>query len=125
MIFPRCLSWTILRGGKRFSLQNILSIPSALIGVYVFHHSRTFVYVGQSHDIRSRLRQHYDGSHSKQLRMWLDALDGDVKFNYFDCVNADVDDLEKSMIRFLQPFANEHLYGKYRPKPTNWRKIHV
>ena len=68
---------------------------------------------------------HYDDSHNKSLRIWLDALDGDIEFTYFRCAETDMNDLEKSMIQFLQPFANEHRYSKYQPKTINWRENHV
>lgn len=125
MIFPVSFSSTVFSNGRRFSLQNIFSIPFEITGVYVFYHSRTFVYVGQSDDIRSRLKQHYDASHSKLFRIWLDALDGNLKFTYFIVEKVDLDDLEKSMIQFLQPFANNHRYGEYQPKPINWRQAYV
>ena len=121
MIFSRSFISSVLANAKPFKLENIFSIPFSITGVYILFHSRTIVYVGQSQDIRSRMRQHYDGSHNKAVRIWIDALDGDIEFAYFHCVNVDIDDAEKSMIKFLQPFANERRYHEYQPKSKIWR----
>lgn len=121
MIFPETFCSAVLSHGRRFSLSNILSIPAAINGVYVLFHSRTFIYVGKSTDVRSRMLMHYDGTHNRLLRVWINALDGRIRFKYFCCTSLDVDDVEKSMIRFLQPFANAHRYSEYQPMPITWR----
>ena len=125
VLFSNTFSIDIQEHGKRFTLQNILSIRSNATGVYIFHYNRSFVYVGQSkshHGIRERLINHYRGSHNEKLAVWVKALDGDVKFTYITCRDTEVDDLEKSLILYLQPITNVSRYPGYTPKHANWRK---
>ncbi len=126
MLFPNNFSRELRNNGRRFTLQNILDIPKKTIGVYIFYHNHDFVYVGKSTDqgVQERLTQHYNGSHNAKLSLWVKALDGDVKFIYLRCEETEIDDLEKSLILFLQPITNEDRYQDYTPKSTNWRKTH-
>ena len=125
MEFPNTFSAGIRKYGKRFVPVNILALPD-VVGVYVLFYNRDFVYVGKSENnqgVKKRLTDHYKGSSSNEkLRDWLEALDGDVKFTYISCRTDKVDDLERSLICYLQPIANEIMYRDYRPKPTKWRK---
>ena len=126
MLFQEGLPGEVREHGRRFTLQNILSIPASTCGVYVFHYKRAFVYVGKSQSagqgIRERLTKHYNGSHSERLTTWIRALDGDVHFTYMRCEEAQTDDLERSLIHFLQPMVNVERYSDYQPKPTYWRE---
>lgn len=125
MLFPNTFSLDIQRRGKRFTLQNILSVPSNITGVYVLYHKRSFVYVGQSKGrLKERMIKHYSESHNKKLAVWIEALDGDVEFTYITCQTTEVDDFEKSLICYLQPITNEERYISYTPKRTIWRKTH-
>ena len=126
MLFPNTFSADIRKHGKRFIPVNIQELPD-VGGVYILFHNRNFVYVGKSENnqgVRKRLTNHYDGSSNEKLRNWLEALDGDVKFTYISCRTDEVDDLERSLICYLQPIANKIMYRDYRPKPTKWRKTH-
>lgn len=128
MLFQECFSEELRENGRRFTLQNILSIPGNTRGVYVLHYVQTFVYVGKSQaadqGIRERLTQHYNDSHSERLSMWIRALDGDVQFTYLHCEEGQTDDLERSLIHYLQPMVNLDRYPNYKPKPTPWRKTY-
>ena len=125
MLFPSNFSKKLRSNGRRFTLQKILEIPKETIGVYIFHYNHVFVYVGQSIGVQERLRQHYDNrSHNEELSLWVKALDGDVQFTYLRCEEIEIDDLEKSLILYLQPRTNKDRYIGYTPKPTNWRKAH-
>ena len=128
MVFHEGLSGELREYGRRFTLQNILSIPGSTCGVYIFHYDQVFVYVGKSQSadqgVRERLTQHYNGSHSERLSIWIRALDGDVHFTYMHCEEHQTDDLERSLIHYLQPIANVDRYPNYQPQPTYWRKTY-
>ena len=124
MLFPNNFSKELRNKGRRFTLQNILAIPKKTIGVYIFYYNHDFVYVGQSTGVQERLTQHYSGSHNQKLSLWVEALDGDIQFTYLRCEDTEIDDLEKSLILFLQPITNEDQYKDYTPKSTYWRKTH-
>lgn len=125
MLFPNTFSTEVRKYGERFTLRNILSVMPKTLGVYIFYYKRTFVYVGQSESIRDRLRSHYNESHNEGLAVWLEALDGDVQFTHIKCCRAQVDDLERSLILYLQPVANRDRFQGYLPERTEWRKTHA
>ena len=128
MLFPNTFSAGIRKGGKKFAPTNIQALRKDVVGVYILFYNRDFVYVGKSKSnqgVRKRLFNHFDGSSNKKLRIWLDALDGDIKFTYISCQTDEVDDLERSLIRYLQPITNEIMYPGYRPKLTKWRKTYA
>lgn len=102
-------------------MQNILSIPTGKSGVYVLYYESSFVYVGKAGDIRNRLTQHYNGSHNPKLSIWISALDGSIKLTYLPCHEEDLDDLERSLIIYLQPAANVERFVGYEPLQTQWR----
>ena len=125
MLFPNTFTRDVKRYGKRFVLRNILSIPPDIGGVYIFHYNHNFVYVGQSarsEGLSKRLNRHYNGSHNKELATWFKAFDGDLHFTHISCCDVQIDDLERSLIRHLQPITNKLLYRDYRPLPLDWRK---
>lgn len=125
MIFPRDYAGLLMRHAKRFTFGNITSLPHSRSGVYLFVHKETFVYVGKSSEalgVRERLLVHYRDTHNDRLHAWLSALDGDVGFTYLTCREWELDDLEKSLITFLQPRANEIRYRQYTPKTQKWSK---
>lgn len=126
MLFPSAFSTDLRRHGKRFTFQNIMSVPRTLVGVYVFHYGPLFIYVGKAGDrsIQKRLGEHYNGSHNPKLAIWIRALDGDIMFSYVPCDREVIDDLERSMIQHLQPEANQHRYETFVPAATLWRKTH-
>lgn len=127
MLFSSTFSRDIRRHGKRFTLHNILSVRPDLSGVYIFYYRRIFVYVGQSthsQGIRNRLVQHYNASHNLSFSVWLAAFDGDIQFTHISCCDQEVDDLERSLIRHLQPITNKTIYRDYLPFPVNWRKTY-
>lgn len=103
-----------------------MSVPQTLVGVYVLHYRSFFIYVGKAapRPIRKRLEDHYNGSHNERLTVWIRALDGDIMFNYISCDGEMVDDLERSMIQYLQPETNQHRYETFVPAKTLWRKTH-
>ena len=102
-------------------MQNILSIPTGMSGVYVLYYASFFVYVGKAQGIRNRLTQHYNESHSPKLRIWISALDGNINFTYLPCDEDGLDDLERSLIIYLQPVANVDRFVGYEPLQTQWR----
>ena len=128
MRFPSSFAADLRQHGKTFTLQNILSVSRRKAGVYVFYHRNTFVYVGKSQStagIQERLVAHYNESHSPELETWIAACNGDMKFTHIPCRDTDVDDLERSLIIYLQPVVNKLRYGGYTPKNAFWRKTHA
>ena len=113
-------STKLRRLGRSFTLQNILSVPQE-VGVYVLYYGLSFVYVGKASGLRTRLTQHYNGSHNAKLAVWLSALDGEVRVAYLCCSEQEVDDLERSLIKYLQPVANIDRFSGYCPVQTQWR----
>lgn len=89
--------------------------------MYVLYYGAFFVYVGKATGIRNRLTQHYNGPHNRRLSIWISALDGDINFTYVTCNKEDLDDLEKSLIIYLQPVANIDRFVGYEPKQIEWR----
>ena len=120
MLFPARFSAELRRLGRSFTLQSILSVPEN-VGVYVLYYGPSFVYVGKTGGLRSRLTQHYNGSHNERLAVWLSALDGEVKVTYLRCSEEEVDDLERSLIKYLQPIANIDRFTGYDPVQVEWR----
>lgn len=120
MLFPMRFSTKLRRLGRSFTLQNILSVPQE-VGVYVLYYGLSFVYVGKASGLRTRLTQHYNGSHNAKLAVWLSALDGEVRVAYLCCSEQEVDDLERSLIKYLQPVANIDRFSGYCPVQTQWR----
>ena len=121
MLFANRFSTQLRRDGRRFTLQNILSIPMGTSGVYVLYYDSSFVYVGKARSVRDRLTQHYNGSHSRKLAIWITALDGSISFTYLSSGEEDLDDLERSLIAYLQPVANVERFVGYEPLQTQWR----
>ena len=127
MIFPENYASLVIRHAKRFTFGNVSALPTARGGVYLFSHKRTFVYIGKSAKglgVRERLLIHYGGTHNDGLDTWLRALDGDVSFSYVTCQDCELDDLERSLIIFLQPRTNQVLYRNYTPNRKTWRKYY-
>lgn len=125
MHFPKRFALGLADHAKRFTVGNVTGLPHAQSGVYVFLYGETFIYVGKSSKalgVKQRLLSHYNGTHNRKLDTWLRALDGEVRFAYVTCQEDDLDDLEKSMIIFLQPRANEILYKSYVPAHKQWSK---
>ena len=85
------------------------------------------MYVGKSAiglGVRERLLVHYNDTHNDRLATWLRALDGEVGFTYVTCTECDLNDLEKSLIIFLQPRTNEIRYKYYTPNKRKWRRYY-
>ena len=118
MIFKENFTAKVKSNSKRFTLQNIISLPKNRVGIYIIHYRSFFVYVGKSgagQGVRNRLKSHYDGTHSDLFKLWIHALDGNLMFTPIYCDEPQIGDLEKSAIRFLQPKANKQMYANYNP----------
>ena len=127
MLFPNTFSADIRKNGRKFTWINIDALPD-VVGVYILFYKCHFVYVGKSVGVKGRLINHYentvrpDGSSNENLRDLLGALDGAIKFTYISCRPDELDDLERSLICYLQPTTNEVMYSSYRPRSTEWKK---
>ena len=127
MLFPNSFSRDLYKRSIRYSLHNVLTIPKDIGGVYIFLYKQNFVYVGQSklnQGLSKRLYHHYHNSHSEELTIWIKAFFGELRFSYISCSDSVVDDLERSLIRHLQPIVNKIKYPKYQPQLTQWTKAY-
>ena len=118
MKFPDGFSNHLKSIAFRFKWQKIQDVAEAACGVYIFIHKRSYLYVGKgagSDGVRERLLAHYNGTHNKELERNLKALNGTVRVAVIECESGDVDDLEKSLIRHLQPSCNDIRYQDYQP----------
>ncbi len=116
MIFPDGFANYLKRRGFKFRVSNIESIPSNASGVYVFFYKSRYLYVGKSgsnQGIRERLYTHLNDTHNPGLRREHNCLKSTMMISWIPCEDFDLDDLEKSLIRHLQPAHNEVRYLDY------------
>ena len=71
------------------------------------------IYIGQSQDqgIKERLMQHWNGSHSDELKAWISGFGSEILFGYKIIEITKVDIYERYYIRKFQPCANIIMYG--------------
>lgn len=127
MLFPLAFSKELVKNSIRFSIKNIDAIPKKIGGVYIILYKQNFIYVGQSklnEGLSKRLYNHYNGSHSEDLSVWIEAFYSNIHFTYISCCDTVVDDLERSLIRHLQPITNKIKYRSYQPHSTQWTKTY-
>lgn len=89
----------------------VAGIPRDAVGVYAFwfRHTGRCIYVGETtkQTIRVRLQQHWRGSHSGRLRLWMQAY-GDHFDVCYAMVRANrIKRLERRLIERWLPEANE------------------
>ena len=94
---------------KPLRLSIVEDIEDGVHGIYGFWYDQTCVYIGKAKDqpIKSRLIQHWRGSHNRQLRDWMDAEGQNIGFAYLEISDTDaVDCHERYYIRRFQPMSN-------------------
>ena len=94
-----------------YGYLGIETVPKNVIGVYSFwcRVPRKCIYVGQTdRPIRERLQEHFDGSHSRDLRRWIRFFGGDLVVCWVEAPLHRLDDLEKRYIRKWHPLTNRH-----------------
>ena len=95
----------------QWSYTAISKIPRANFGVYAFwcRDNGKCIYVGKAKDspIRSRLNDHWRGSHNEILKLWIQAFGGNLDVCYMTAERSKIDTLEKRLIKAWKPEANE------------------
>lgn len=95
---------------------NIIQLPHES-GIYIFWdecvgkaRSKSSIgrciYVGQSKNLKARLRQHFNGSHNKYLSLWIKNYGNRLKVHIAYRAKEKLDRLEKRLIRVLNPKVN-------------------
>ena len=94
-----------------FTLLTIESSVPDEPGIYGFKYRNYFVYIGQSTNLRARLKKYWNNtSHSDGLHLWLKAKKTDMKITFKTYETADrISTMEKYFIKIYQPKANQLL----------------
>ncbi len=79
-------------------------------GVYLISDLRGPLYVGRG-NLRARFDKHQEDSHNRDLRMALRNPVGETNFGWLIVGMPEQAELEKSLIRALQPLCNDILYA--------------
>ena len=93
---------------KRFSWVNISRVSNAEFGIYAFWTKRFCVYVGlaKKQGFRTRLMQHYRGSHNEKLNLWLQSS-VDIYFSTEVIEDfSTIETMEKLRIKQYSPLTN-------------------
>lgn len=95
-------------GRKPLRRPVIMRVPEKP-GVYSFWHKEKArcIYVGESENLRSRLLQHYRGSHNSDLKSWIMCYFSDIEICYMEASISQIKILEESFIQKLNPITNK------------------
>ncbi|WP_157695141.1 GIY-YIG nuclease family protein [Nakamurella panacisegetis] len=99
----------VLDGTVRYTLGGSVSVP-ADPGVYLIHDLRGVLYVGRTANLYQRYFQHYWDSHNSRVTAALRRPLGRMEFSWMSVDLVDQADLERTLIRSLQPLCNRLLY---------------
>ena len=93
-----------------WSYGTLATMRGDTVGVYAFWFRRTgrCIYVGQAaqQPIKSRLRQHWRGSHNETLRLWMAAYGEYLDVCFAPVARNKIDAIERRLIRLWRPEAN-------------------
>lgn len=85
---------------RPFTKEDVESLDANQNGVYGLHHTKDWVYVGKSEDIRGRLLDHLNGDNP--------CITNDSPTHWVaESVNGDPSDREKELILELDPICNK------------------
>jgi len=118
MIFPDGFADRIKAGAIRFKFSEIEALDESICGVYLFIHKANYLYVGKSGGslgIRERLKGHFTSTHNQRLSTWIRLCNGTLRVACVICNECELDDLERSLIKHLQPQLNKIRYDSYTP----------
>ena len=94
-----------------WNYYNISLIPKSLFGVYAFWnpYNGKCIYVGKAKEssIRDRLKTHWKYSHNEELRLWIAAFHAKLDICYMTAEKADIDTLERRLIKMWKPETNK------------------
>ena len=95
----------------KFSYSGITKIPKGVSGVYAFwcRDNSKCVYVGMAKEqpIRTRILQHWRGSHNEKLNMWMREFGNHLDVCYMSVQSNRIARLENRLIRMWKPEAND------------------
>ncbi len=94
-------------GSIRYRLTNEVRVPRAS-GVYVIGDFRGPAYVGKSDNLRRRFVEHYEAEENPLLAAVMARPIGELRFAWV--VTAEADQLERQLIRALDPQCNRIKY---------------
>lgn len=94
-----------------FGYDAITRVPRDVRGVYAFWYKERgrCIYVGMTErqTIRTRLFQHWSGSHNETLRLWLSEFGDHIEFCWLQVPVSRVRGMERRLIDLWQPEADE------------------
>jgi len=99
---------------RRFNWLNIGKAPDDEFGIYSIWSKNLCIYVGKAEkqSIRSRLQQHYSGSHNDKLDKWIKSSHP-LWFSYESVANKTaIDAKERNRIKRFAPITNKVLLKK-------------
>lgn len=98
-----------LDGTVAYSQGGSLSVPQRP-GVYLIHDLRGVLYVGRTANLHQRYFQHYWGSHNNKVTAVLRRPVGRLEFSWIVSELDEQIELERDLIRAIQPLCNRLLY---------------
>lgn len=98
-----------LDGTVTYSQGGSLSVPQRP-GVYLIHDLRGVLYVGRTANLYQRFFQHYWGSHNNSVTTVLRRPVGRLEFSWILSGMDEQKELERDLIRAIQPLCNRLLY---------------
>ena len=95
----------------KFSYTGIVKIPKDISGVYAFwcRDNMKCIYVGMAKDqsIRTRILQHWRGSHNEKLNLWMREFGNNLDICYMSVQSSQIARLEDRLITMWNPEAND------------------
>lgn len=99
----------ILDGTVAYTVGGSLSVPHKP-GVYLIHDLRGVLYVGRTANLHQRYFQHYWDSHNSKVTAVLRRPVGRIEFSWITTDLSEQAQLERDLIRAIQPLCNRLLY---------------
>lgn len=99
----------VLDGTVAYTLGGSLSVPQGP-GVYLIHDLRGVLYVGRTANLNQRYFQHYWDSHNSRVTAVLRQPVGRLEFSWITTELSQQVQLERDLIRAIQPLCNRLLY---------------
>jgi predicted GIY-YIG superfamily endonuclease len=92
-----------------YTLGGSLSVPQKP-GVYLIHDLRGVLYIGRTANLHQRYFQHYWDSHNCGVTAVLKSPVGRLEFSWITTDLSIQAELERDLIRAIQPLCNRLLY---------------
>ena len=98
-----------LDGTVDYTMGGSMSVPRAE-GVYLIHDLRGVLYVGRTVNLHTRFVQHYRASHNDRVTTVLRRPMGRLEFSWMISELGEQEEVERNLIRAIQPLCNRLLY---------------